>query len=150
MILILVSTGHFDPLIEACDRIRDRFDFFGQIGMGYYEPHFPFLRTASPEQIEELIQKADMVISHGGTGMLSQLYRYRKPTVIVPKQKRYGEANDSQVELAEKWAQLQMGILCKDVTEIEKSILACKTQQFEFPVFPKVGEFLNVKLGLTS
>lgn len=147
MILILVSTGHFDPLIEACDQIRSRFDFVGQIGMGYYEPHFPFIRTASPKEIEDLIKKAEMVISHGGTGMLSQLYLNKKPTVIVPKQKRYGEANDSQVELAEKWAELGMGILCKDISQVEEAILKCREKEFKFPAFPKIGNFLDGQLG---
>jgi len=143
MILILVSTGHFDPLIEACDGLRNQFEFFGQIGMGYYEPSFPFLRTASPEKIKELIQKAEMVISHGGTGMLSQLYELQKPTIIVPKQMRYGEANDSQVELAVKWAELKMGILCMDVKQIGSAIMACREKEFSFPKFRSLGAFLN-------
>ncbi|NBX77135.1 MAG: hypothetical protein EBQ92_11320 [Proteobacteria bacterium] len=146
MILILVSTGHFDPLIQACDKIRDRFDFFGQIGMSYTEPSFPFVRTAPPAEIQRLIQEAEIVISHGGTGMLSQLYQFQKPTIIVPKQIRYGEANDSQVELAIKWAQLGMGILCMDVNKIEDAIHECRKTQPQFPQFPKLGGFLSPSL----
>ncbi len=144
MILILVSTGHFDPLIQACDALRDQFEFFGQIGMGYYEPSFPFLRTAPSEKIRELIQKAEIVISHGGTGMLSQLYEMQKPTVVVPKQIRYGEANNSQVELALKWAELNMGVLCMDVTQIKEAIISCREKQFTFPKFRSLGAFLNL------
>ncbi|MFM8270344.1 MAG: glycosyltransferase [Pseudomonadota bacterium] len=143
MILILVSTGHFDPLIQACDKLRNRYDFFGQIGMSYTEPSFPFVRTAPPAEIERLIQKAEIVISHGGTGMLSQLYQLRKPTIVVPKQMRYGEANDSQVELAVKWADLGMGILCMDVNQIEDAIEKCRSRDFKFPEFPKIGQFLS-------
>jgi len=143
MILILVSTGHFDPLIQACDKLGQRYDFFGQIGMSYTEPSFPFVRTASPSEIERLIQKAEIVISHGGTGMLSQLYQFERPTIIVPKQVRYGEANDSQVELAVKWAELGMGVLCMDVDRIEEAIKECRKRKFEFPKFPKIGEFLS-------
>jgi UDP-N-acetylglucosamine transferase subunit ALG13 len=146
MILILVSTGHFDPLIQACDKISSRFDFFGQIGMSYTEPSFPFVRTAPPAEIQRLIQEAEMVISHGGTGMLSQLYQFRKPTIIVPKQIRYGEANDSQVELAVKWAELGMGILCLDVNNIENAIQECRKTQLQFPQFPKLGRFLSPSL----
>ena len=145
MILILVSTGHFDPLIQACDRLKDRYSFFGQIGMSYTEPGFSFVRTASPVQIQKWIQEAEIVISHGGTGMLSQLYQQRKPTIIVPKQKRYGEANDSQVELAVKWAELGMGILCMDVDKIETAILECRNKLFSFPEFPKIGNYLSLE-----
>jgi len=143
MILILVSTGHFDPLVRACDELRDRYEFFGQIGMGYFEPAFPFVRTAPPKEIQNWIQEAELVISHGGTGMLSQLYQYRKPTIIVPKQIRFGEANDSQVELAVKWAELGMGILCMDVNQIGAAIEACREREFQFPQFRSIGKFLD-------
>jgi|688.fasta_scaffold297310_3 UDP-N-acetylglucosamine transferase subunit ALG13 len=143
MILILVSTGHFDPLIEACNDLRNRYDFFGQIGMGYFEPQFRFVRTAPPSEIQRLIKEAEIVISHGGTGMLSQLYQYKKPTIIVPKQVRYGEANDSQVELAVKWAELGMGILCMDVKKIRNAIEKCRQQSFSFPEFRPLGKFLE-------
>ena len=148
MILILVSTGHFDPLIQACDRLSKKYEFFGQIGMSETEPSFPFVRTAPPDQIQKWIQSAELVISHGGTGMLSQLYEMKKPTVICPKQKRYGEANDSQVELAKKWAELGMGILCLDVDEIESAIQKCRGQTLDFPVFPRLGDYLLSKEGL--
>jgi len=145
MILILVSTGHFDPLIQACERIKDRYDFFGQIGMSETVPSFPFVRTAPPEKIQEWIRSAELVISHGGTGMLSQLYEMKKPTIICPKQKRYGEANDSQVELARKWAELGMGILCMDVNEVEQAIQKCRQQTLKFPVLPRIGDFFKAK-----
>jgi len=145
VILILVSTGHFDPLIQACERISDRFEFFGQIGMSETEPSFPFVRTAPPAEIKKLIESAEIVISHGGTGMLSQLYEMKKPTIVCPKQKRYGEANDSQVELAKKWAELGMGTLCMDVNEIEQAILKCRNQSFVFPNFPRLGDFFSSK-----
>lgn len=144
MILILVSTGHFDPLIQACNELRDRYEFFGQIGMGYFEPEFRFVRTAPPAEIQSLIKKAEIVISHGGTGMLSQLYQHKKPTIIVPKQIRYGEANDSQVELAVKWAELGMGILCMDVEKIGDAIENCRQQNFSFPEFQPLGKFLEM------
>lgn len=148
MILILVSTGHFDPLIEACDRLSPKYEFFGQIGMSSVTPSFPFVRQASPDQIKNWIQEAELVISHGGTGMLSQLYAVKKPTVICPKQVRYGEANDSQVELAKKWAELGMGILCLDVNKIEDAILKCRNQELNFPKFPRLGDYLQSKEGL--
>lgn len=142
VILILVSTGHFDPLIQVCNQLSSRYSFFGQIGMSTIQPVFPFVRTASPKEIQDWIQKSEMVISHGGTGMLSQLYEFRKPTIVIPKQVRYGEANDSQVELAEKWAELGMAILCLDVNDLEKSIQKCRQTQFQYPAFPKLGGFL--------
>src|SRR4051794_3225074 len=103
MIFIVVSTGHFDPLIQECSRLSGRYDFLGQIGSSAVTPPFPYFRTAPPTEIENHMKRAELVISHGGAGMTAMLYRLRKKCVIIPKQKRYGEANDLQVELARKW-----------------------------------------------
>ncbi len=150
MILVVVSTGHFDPLIQECDRLSSTFSckFFGQIGMGHYVPqHFPYVRTVSPTELENKMQEAELVISHGGTGMLSMLYRMKKPTIVIPKQMRYGEANDSQVELAVKWGALGMALLCMDVRDLEDSIHQAYRTRFVFPTFPSLGQSLTKTLG---
>jgi len=139
VIFVTVSTGHFDPLIATCCGLAHRYRFFGQIGSSTAIPNFEFVRTMTPQALEEKMKAADIVVSHAGTGMLSLLYRLKKPTIIVPKQMRYGEANDGQVELAKKWAELGMGILCMDVEDLDKSITAATKMKFDYPVFPSLG-----------
>lgn len=146
MIFVCVSTGHFDPLIQACDALSAKENFLGQIGMGYFEPRFPFFRTGPPEKIEQHMADAELVITHGGTGMLSTLYRLKKRAVIIPKQIRYGEANDSQVELAVKWGELKMGTLCMDVANLEQAIQTCRIVTPEFPIFAPLGGKLRESL----
>lgn len=150
MIFVTVSTGHFDPLIEACDRLFQKdpkqFPFFGQIGSGFYQPKFPFEKTMAPNELDRFMADSEIVISHGGTGMLSRLYRLRKKTIVVPKQVRYGEANDGQVELSVKWAELGMAILCMDVKELESKVTECRQAHFSFPTFPRLGESLEIAL----
>lgn len=147
MIFVTVSTGHFDPLIEECDKLFKRdpqqFPFFGQIGSGFYTPQFPHKKIMMPEELDRLMAEADLVISHGGTGMLSRLYRIRQKTLVIPKQIRYGEANEGQVELAKKWADLGMAVLCMDVRDLEEKIKECSGRRFCFPEFPKLGSSLE-------
>ncbi len=147
MIFIVVSTGHFDPLIAECDRLRGKFDFRGQIGSGTVVPHFSHFRTGEPQQLEAEMRDAELVVSHAGTGMLSMLYRLKKKAVVIPKQIRYGEANDGQVELAKKWGELGMGILCMDVADLAKAIEECRSKNPKFPVFPSLGAELRRHLG---
>lgn len=139
MIFVTVSTGHFDPLIAKCCELSHRYDFFGQVGSSTVLPNFPFVKTLSPKDLELKMQEANIVVSHAGTGMLSLLYRLRKPTIIIPKQIRYGEANDGQVELARKWAELGMGILCMNVENLEAAIIECRRTKFQYPAFPSLG-----------
>jgi len=146
MILVVVSTGHFDPLIKECERLKHNYDFMAQIGTGDFIPTFPYYRTTSPTQLQTDMERAEVIISHGGTGMLSMLYRLKKKAVIVPKQKRYGEANDMQVALAKKWDELGMGILCMDVEKLSSAIQKAKVTEPFYPYFPSLGQHLRNSL----
>jgi UDP-N-acetylglucosamine transferase subunit ALG13 len=148
MIFVTVSTGHFDPLVRACARLSDKFSFVGQIGSGVFVPPFPHFRTANTADIEAKMREAELVITHAGTGMLSMLYRLKKPCIVVPKQMRYGEANDGQIELAQKWGELEMGVLCLDVNELESAIEKCRQKNWLFPQMPGLGDGLRADLDL--
>lgn len=146
MILIVVSTGHFDPLVEACNRLSSQFDLFGQIGSSTVTPRFPHVRTVGEQELLTLMNRAELVVSHAGTGMLSMLYRLKKKTVVIPKQVRYGESNDGQVELAKKWAQLGLATLCMDVNDLKTAIEACRHSSIDFTPPPSLGDFLSEEI----
>lgn len=148
MIFVTVSTGHFDPLLRACARLAHKYSFEGQIGSGTFVPPFPHFRTGSTAEIEAKMREAELVVTHAGTGMLSMLYRLQKPCVVIPKQMRYGEANDGQVELARKWGELQMGVLCMDVNNLEAAIEECRQKNWVFPQIPSLGEGLRGDMKL--
>lgn len=150
MIFVVVSTGHFDPLIEECARLSQKFDFFGQIGSGAFAPPFPYFRIAEPRILERHMNEAELVVSHAGTGMLSTLYHLKKPAVVVPKQRRYGEMNDGQVELAQKWGRLGMAVLCMDVKDLQSAIETCRRSPPRFPDFPRLGNHIRSFFSLES
>lgn len=147
MIFVVVSTGHFDPLISECVRLCDRYHFLAQVGSGVVLPPFPHFKTVAPAQLESYMNEAELVVSHAGTGMLSMLYRLKKRAVVIPKQIRYGESNDGQVELAEKWGELGMAIYLKDVEGLSGAIEKCRLFTPNFPRFPSVGHDLLRRLG---
>jgi len=147
LIFIVVSTGHFDPLIAECARLSSKFDFFGQIGSSTVVPPFPHFRTATPVEIEKKMREAELVVSHGGAGMTAMLHKLQKRNVVIPKQMRYGEANQLQVELAVKWDQLGSSVLCMNVEDLEAKILEARSKEFRFPRFPSLGEHLLGLMG---
>jgi UDP-N-acetylglucosamine transferase subunit ALG13 len=150
MIFVVVSTGHFDPLIKECERISPKFDFLAQTGSSLIKTSFPSFKMATPPQIESHMKQAELVVSHGGAGMTAMLYRLRKKAIIIPKQKRYGEKNDLQVELARKWGQLGMGEFILDVGDLEAAIRRCRKQEYQFPRFASLGQHLTGILGFES
>ena len=137
MILVVVSTGHFDPLIQECSRLSQKYDFLGQIGSGVCVPPFPHFRTAEPAELEARMKEAELVVSHAGTGMLSMLYRLKKRAVVIPKQIRYGESNDGQVELARKWGELRLAVLCMDIKDLNPPSIPAGKTRLSSRVFPR-------------
>ena len=150
MIFIVVSTGHFDPLLKECARLSEKFEFFGQIGSSVFVPPFAHVRTASPEFIQAKMQESEMVISHGGAGMTAMLCRLKKKCIIIPKQKRYGEMNNLQVELGRKWGELGAGEFLLDVERLEEIIIKVRATEYSFPTFPALGLEIQRIMGLTD
>ncbi len=146
-IFVGVSTGHFDPLIEVCEQLSSQYRFFGQIGMGQVTPSFTFVRTLPLKTLRETMARADLIVTHAGTGMLSLCYELGKKVVVVPKQKRYGESNDGQVELGRRWCEIGLGTFCLDVSDLKTAIEKAKATVFTRAAFPQVGKAVKAIIG---
>lgn len=87
-----------DRLIEAGE-IQE--EVFAQTGYSTYTPaHFPSSRFIDMQQFQACIEKASVIISHGGAGSLVAGIKTGKRVIAVPRLKKYGEhVNDHQVEL---------------------------------------------------
>ncbi|TVO62890.1 glycosyltransferase [Denitromonas ohlonensis] len=85
MIFVTVGTTHFDPLIEVVDTLVADGQLAGpiifQIGSGRYEPKNGSFFRFKPS-IDEELDAADLVITHGGITVLSLLAQ-RKRFVAV-------------------------------------------------------------------
>ncbi len=142
-IFVGVSTGHFDPLIAECEKLSDTYRFFGQIGSSTVQPTFQFVRVLPLETLKEVMARAELVVTHAGTGMLSLCYELKKKTVVCPKQKRYGESNDGQVELGRRWCEIGLGVFCLDVLDLKAAIEKARVIQPIVPPFPHLGARLR-------
>jgi UDP-N-acetylglucosamine transferase subunit ALG13 len=55
----------------------------------------------SRKQMDDLIQRAALVVSHCGIGSLNQMLQYRKRTIFVPRVQRFSEfSDDHQLQIA--------------------------------------------------
>lgn len=111
----------FDELLEEVDRIakskRFNHQFICQTGTSKYQPshceHFRFLPS-----IDDQIEQADMVITHGGSTVL-KLLKLHKPFIAVANPRG---ADDHQGELLEVLGQ-EAGVLwTRDVADLEKLV----------------------------
>lgn len=111
MIFVILGTQdiQFNRLLIELDRLVGegviREEVFAQTGYSTYVPqHFMFQDFITMETFEAYIEKASVVISHGGAGSLIASVKSGKKVIGIPRRKKYGEhVNDHQVELIEQF-----------------------------------------------
>ena len=109
--MIFVCTGtqvyQFDRLIAKIDELIENGiitdTVFAQIGASTYIPkHYEYRAFLDADRYAEYLDKADLVISHGGTGALISASKKGKNIIAVPRLAKYGEhVDDHQLQVVE-------------------------------------------------
>lgn len=107
MIFVTIGTHdqQFTRLVRRLDEIAPliKEKIIIQIGHTKYIPkNCDSFQWAS--SLDPYYKRARVVISHGGSSVWEFVYQYKKPLIIVPRQKKFDEhINDHQVEFAESF-----------------------------------------------
>ena len=110
MIFVTVGTHEqpFNRLIQEVDHLVEtgviKEEVFIQTGYSTYEPKFcQWSRLISFDQMSEFIQKADIIITHGGPATFMSAIANGKKPIVVSRQEKFGEhVNDHQIDFCEK------------------------------------------------
>ena len=108
MIFVTVGTHEqqFNRLIEEIDRLKEngiiKDEVIMQTGYCTYEPKYCEWSELLPyDQMLENVDKADIVITHGGPSSFIMPLQIGKIPIVVPRQKKYDEhVNNHQVEFS--------------------------------------------------
>ena len=101
--MIFVCTGsqvyQFNRLLKELDRIAAegtvKEEIFAQIGASDYRPqHYQYRDFLSPEEFTALQNRAELIISHGGTGALIKASKKGKNIIAGPRLAQFGEHTD--------------------------------------------------------
>ena len=101
--MIFISLGsreyQFDRLLREIDNLIEdgsiKESVFAQIGNSNYIPkYYKFERYLSPDEFINYQKKADLIISHGGTGALIGALKLGKKVIAVPRKLKYNEHTD--------------------------------------------------------
>lgn len=77
----------------------------------------------SPEEIEQYIDKAEIVICHGGVGSIFSALRKNKKVLVVPRLSEYGEhINNHQLEICEQLEKDGYILYVKNENDFDKMI----------------------------
>lgn len=161
MIFVCVGSREypFDRLLKKLDIlieekvITDK--IFAQIGQSNYIPNnYEFERFIDVERFTDLQSKADIIISHGGTGALIGALKKGKKVIAVPRLAKYGEhIDDHQTQVSGILEQMQYLIQVTDMNELGDAIMKLKSNSIpkkydrESNVLSIIQNFIKIDNG---
>lgn len=94
-----------DKLIET-GKIKD--DIFAQIGASDYKPkNYKYKEFITQEVFNDYLNKADIIITHAGTGVIVNAIKKGKKVIGVPRLAKYGEhVDDHQIQLINEFKEM--------------------------------------------
>ncbi|WP_227394321.1 PssE/Cps14G family polysaccharide biosynthesis glycosyltransferase [Jeotgalibacillus aurantiacus] len=112
MILVVLGTHElpFKRLLEQVEKqidagIIDEEVIVQNGHTAFKSKKMTFIPFMSYQQMEELYDQASLIITHGGTGSITQGIKIGKKMIAVPRLKKYGEHNDDhQIEIVEQFS----------------------------------------------
>ena len=134
--MIFITLGsqkfQFNRLLKAVDKIGADEDIFAQIGYSDYKPqHYKYKEFLDRDEFENMMSKADIVITHGGTGAIIEAVKKGKKVIAVPRLKKYGEhVDDHQIQLIGQFRNLELIYACEDM-DLEKAIETVRKTEYK-------------------
>ena len=131
-IFVTVGNGKFDPLIKEMDRlVGDKIikeKVITQIGHGKYKPkNCQWFTFESP--LDRYYDQANLIISHGGPGIVFEVLRRKKKLISVPNRDRTDPRH--QVEYLRAMAKETSALLyCDTIHTLQETLEKAKTHIF--------------------
>lgn len=130
MIFVCLGTQIFqmDRLLREMDRLIETGfltePVFAQTGRSDYRPrHYAYQAFLTPEEYQSYVDRADLVITHGGTGAIIKALTAKKQVIAIPRLYRYGEhENDHQTEIVDFFYESGCIRRVIEVSELEDAI----------------------------
>lgn len=138
--MIFITLGsqkfQFDRLLRAMDDLAAgadiHHDIFAQTGASTYIPkNFPSQPYLDTDAFKETMHRADIVITHGGTGAIINAVKLSKKVIVVPRLACYGEhVDDHQLQIMRTFADLNLVLPCENTDALAQKISAAERMTF--------------------
>ena len=106
--MVFVTVGsrgyQFNRLFKKLDKLYEagiiKEEMFAQTGSSTYKPkHYSFKDFITPDEFDEKIKEADIVVCHGASGSIMKALNAGKKVIAVTRLEKYGEhINDHQIQ----------------------------------------------------
>lgn len=138
--MIFVTLGsqkfQFDRLLKKLDELIEKGvitePVTAQIGASNYLPkHFEYVRFMDREQFAKTMDECEIVVTHGGTGVIITAVKKGKKVIAVPRLAMYGEhVDDHQLQLLQQFDELQIICACYDLDLFEEFYKGIREREF--------------------
>lgn len=139
--MIFVTVGSqkfpFDRLLKQVDRIVENRviteKVIVQTGHSRYAPRFCRCRAFyGREEFSALLERCDVLITHGGAGTMVEAAKRGKKTVAVPRLARYGEhVDDHQLELTRRFHRMNLVHACLDLDQLPEALRTVRAHSYD-------------------
>ena len=134
MILVLLGTQNnsFYRLLEEIDKnIEDgtiKEKVIVQSGFTRYKSSNMEIFDLIPlEELDNLIDEANLIITHGGVGSIIDSLKRGKKIIAVPRLKEHKEhVNNHQIEIIQEFAKKKFLLGIQDTTELKDALIESK------------------------
>lgn len=134
MILVLLGTqnNNFHRLLKEIEKnisignIKD--EVIVQAGFTHFKSNKMRVFNMIPkEELEILVKKADLVITHAGVGSIEMSLEQGKKVIAVPRLKKYREhVNNHQIDIEKEFNKRGWIIGINDVSDLKEALLKVK------------------------
>lgn len=139
--LIFITLGsqkfQFNRLLKAVDDLIEKGivtdEVFAQSGYSDYQPkHYEYKQFLDRDEFAEWEGRADIVITHGGTGAIIGAVKKQKKVIAVPRLAKCGEhVDDHQIQLIAQFKNQNLICGLDDCSEIEEGLNFVKSHEFD-------------------
>ena len=139
--MIFITLGsqkfQFNRLLKAIDDLIANGEIidevFAQSGYSDYKPqHYQYKEFLDRDEFSELIQKSEIVITHGGTGAIINAVKAGKKVIAVPRRAKYGEhVDDHQLQMVGQFKDSNLICECENCEELGQLVNQVVNMQFE-------------------
>ncbi len=117
---------------QLCENKKISAEIYAQIGYSDYLPkHYEYKDFLDREEFAVEMDKADIVITHGGTGAIIGAVKKGKKVIAVPRLAKYGEhVDDHQLQLTRQFDELKLIYSCED-GDLSKALKIVKCTRYK-------------------
>ncbi len=136
--MIFVTLGsqkfQFNRLLKAVDELleHENEEVFAQIGYNDYKPkNYRYKQFLDREEFADIMDKSDIVITHGGTGAIIGAVKKGKKVIAVPRLAKYGEhVDDHQLQLVGQFKELNLICECQDTSRLSEALKMVRNTEY--------------------